>query len=361
MSTAERLLRDDLRGFAGYASARSLAAQGEVWLNANESARPSSEDPAGACRRYPEPQPFALVARLATLYGVDTSQLMVGRGSDEIIDLLVRAFCPPGSGRIVIAPPVFGMYAVCARLHGADVVEVPLRDSGADFSVDLDAMAEAARATKASLLFVCNPGNPTGESLEVEAISASAARLAGRCLVVVDEAYGEFAEQDSAASLITAHDNVVVLRTLSKAHALAAARVGAVIAQPEVIDLLRRVQAPYPMPAPSVAIALRALRPEALCATRVRVREAREQRGILAHALEALPGVRRVYASQGNYLLVRFEEADAVLARLLDAGIVVRDMRAMRGLDDALRITVGTPAQNRRLLKALGKTAGGAQ
>lgn len=359
MSTARRLLRDDLRGFTGYASARSIAADGEVWLNANESARPSSEDPAGACRRYPEPQPFALVARLATLYGVDTSQLLVGRGSDEAIDLLVRAFCPPGSGRIVIAPPVFGMYAVCARLHGAGVVEVPLRDSGTDFSVDMDAMAETARATNASLLFLCNPGNPTGESLPVDAIAALATRLSGRCLVVVDEAYGEFGDQDSAASLIPMHDNVVVLRTLSKAHALAAARVGAIIAQPEVIGLLRRVQAPYPMPGPSVAIALRALRPEALCATRVRVRETREQRGILALELQALPGVRRVYASQGNYMLVRFEDADAALSRLLDAGIVVRDMRAMPGLDDALRITVGTPAQNRRLLKVLARPAKG--
>lgn len=356
MSTAERLLREDLRDFAGYRSARSDSVQGEVWLNANESACASAADPDGSLRRYPDPQPAALRAALAGLYGVAPERLLATRGSDEGIDLLLRAFCAPGTGTIVTAPPVFGMYAVCARLHGARVVEVPAFDTGEAWSSDLDAMAAVAEASGATLVFVCNPGNPTGEAIADARIAALATRLAGRALVVVDGAYAEFAEAPTDCGLLRAHDNLVLLRTLSKAHALAAARIGSVIAAPEVVRLVQRCQAPYPLATPAVGAGLAALAPTALARTREGIASVQAQREAMRRWLSALPGVRRVYPSQGNFLLVRFADAQAALEALLARGVVVRDMRAMHGLGDALRISIGTPAQNTRVLHALAAT-----
>ena len=352
-TTVEALLREDLRDFGGYRSARSEALAGSVWLNANESAWANGSDGDGRLRRYPQPQPEALCARLAALYGVAPAQLLVGRGSDEGIDLLLRAFCMPGRGAIVIAPPVFGMYAVCARLHGANVVEVPLREGEAGLGADLPPMGDAALASGASLLFLCTPGNPSGDLLDADAIAALARRLRGRCLVVVDEAYIEYAGTPSAACMLEEHDNIAVLRTLSKAHALAAARVGCVLGNPRLIASLRRVQAPYPLPLPVVDAALAALSPPALALTRSRMDAVREARARLADGLRRLPQVRRVYPSAGNFLLVRFVDADAAFSALLAAGVVVRDMRAMAQLGDALRITVGSMEECRRVLSAL--------
>ena len=352
-STVESLLRADLRDFAGYKSARSDTLIGRIWLNANESAWANAADTDSRLRRYPQPQPEALCARLEQLYGVAPVQLLVGRGSDEGIDLLLRAFCAPGQGRVVIAPPVFGMYAVCARLHGATVVDVPLRDGSAGLCADLAAMGDAALAQGASLLFLCTPGNPSGELLALSDIAALARRLRERCIVVVDEAYIEYADAPSATTLLEAGDNIVVLRTLSKAHALAGARVGCVLAGPALIEALRRCQAPYPMPQPVVDAAMEALEAGALALTRSRMAAVREARARLADGLRGLPSVRRVYPAAGNFLLVRFMDVSAAFAALLAAGVVVRDMRAMPQLGDALRITVGTREECRRVLAAL--------
>lgn len=353
MSTVSVLLRSDLRDFAGYRSARSDTLEGEVWLNANESPWTNAGVPGVDLRRYPSPQPENLRDALARLYDVQPDNLLIGRGSDEGIDLLLRAFCMPGQDRIVIAPPVFGMYAVCARLHGTGVIEVPLVDEPAGLNADVDGMVDAVLAQDARLLFLCSPGNPSGEALSLQAIADAAARLKGRAFVVVDEAYAEFGNQPSAIGLLAAHDNIAVLRTLSKAHALAAARIGCVIGSTDMIDVLRRCQAPYPMPQPCADIACDALSEVALAMTRERAAETIAERSRVAQAMATLPGVRRVYPSQGNFLLVRFDDADAAFQRLLKAGLVVRDMRSQPQLGDALRITIGSAEQNARMLGAL--------
>ena len=354
------LVRPDLRGFAGYSSARSSALQGEVWLNANESPWPNPADGEAASRRYPDPQPQALRDALARLYGCQPSQLLIGRGSDEAIDLLVRALCEPGRDAVVTTPPVFGMYAVSARLQAARLIEVPLRDGEDGFAPDLPAVIEAALAGAAKLVFLCSPSNPTGGALSPDDIARVAEALAGRALVVVDEAYGEFSEQPSAVALMVRHRNLAVLRTLSKAHALAAARIGCLIAQPELIAVLRACQAPYPVPTPCARLGLAALAPAALALTRERVAQLRRERERMHAALQRLPGVRRVYHSQGNYLLVRFDDAEAAFQALLGTGVVVRDQRAAPQLGDALRISLGTPQQNDRVLAALQKSNPGA-
>ncbi len=353
MSGVLNLVRADLRDFAGYASARRGTATGSVWLNANESAWPNPADAGGGAHRYPDPQPPALASKLAGLYGVRPEQVLVGRGSDEAIDLLVRALCEPGRDAVVVTPPVFGMYAVSARLQGAPLCEVPLRDGPDGFVPDLAAVAAAAVGSGAKLVFLCSPGNPTGGTLAGADVLALARRLAGRCVVIVDEAYQEYGDQPSLAGAIAAQPNLAVLRTLSKAHALAAARIGCLLADPELVRVLRNCQAPYPLPAPSVKLALAGLSDSAVEQTRARVRRVVEERTRVATVLAGLPDVRRVYPSQGNFLLVRFADADAALRRLLAAGVVVRDMRASPVLADALRISIGTPAENAALLAAL--------
>ncbi|SEI83996.1 histidinol-phosphate transaminase [Frateuria terrea] len=352
MSVLE-LARAEIRALVPYSSARMEAAGGQLLLNANESAWAPFGDAGLDCHRYPDPQPAALVERLAALYGVRREQLLVGRGSDEAIDLLVRAFCRAGKDAILVQPPTFGMYAVCARVQDAAVVEVPL---SVDFTVDAGAVL-AAVTPAVKLVFVCAPNNPTGAGVSPETIERLARGLAGRALLVVDEAYAEFAEDAGAAALLDRYEHLAVLRTLSKAWALAGARIGCLLAHADVIALLRRILPPYPLPRPCVAAAMEALSPQGQAAAHERIEVVCTERTQMTSALRRLPGVRAVLPSQANFLAVRFDDVGAVYRRLFDAGIVVRDVRRYPGLGDALRITLGTPEENARVLAVLGEGA----
>jgi histidinol-phosphate aminotransferase len=343
------LARAEIRDLQSYSSARMEASGGQVLLNANESPWAPHGDGGLGCNRYPEPQPDALIDALAGLYGVRRDQLLIGRGSDEAIDLLVRAFCRAGKDAILIQPPTFGMYAVYAKIQDASVIEVSL---AADFTLDVDAVL-AALTPAVKLVFICTPNNPTGQSVPRASVERLAQSLTDRALLVVDEAYVEFGENGSVADLIDRHDNVAVLRTLSKAWALAGARIGSLLANAEVISLLRRIISPYPLPLPCVAAALMALSAPGQADAREHLAIVREQRELMRDALGRLPGVREVLPSQANFLAVRFDDASAVYARLLAAGIVVRDVRRYPNLGDALRITIGTPAENTRVLAVL--------
>lgn len=344
------LARVELRGLQPYSSARMEARGGRVLLNANESAWPPHEDEA-EIHRYPEPQPRRLVATLANLYGMKPDQALVGRGSDEAIDLLVRAFCRAGRDAVLVSPPTFGMYAVCARIQNAGVVEAPLR---ADGGLDVEALLAAA-TDAVKLVFVCAPNNPTGAAVARADIECLLMALAGRALLVVDEAYVEFSDQGSVADLIARHDHLVVLRTLSKAWALAGARIGALLAHAEIVALLRRIMSPYPVPSPCAQAALRALTPHGRLRMHGRVAAVRAERSRMREALSALPDVRDVLPSQANFLCVRFDDAGAACRRLLQAGVVVRELRRHPGLEDALRITIGSAEDNARVLAALDR------
>jgi len=347
------LARADLRALAPYSSARMEAKAADVMLNANESPWPPSDDDGLALNRYPEPQPVLLAERLAELYGVRPGQVLVGRGSDEAIDLLVRGFCRPEIDAVAMCPPTFGMYAVCAGVQAAAIEKVPLT---ADFAVDEDALlARLPAATK--VLFLCSPNNPTGGVVRLNQIDRIAAALAERSLVIVDEAYIEFADAPSASSLIDRHDNLGVLRTLSKAWALAGARVGTLLANEQVVNFLRRIMAPYPLPSPCVAAALAALDDEGQERMRRRVVMLRSERARVAEALLGLSGVRAVLRSQANFLAVEFDDAAGTYRRLLANGVVVRELAGYPGLADYLRISIGTPQENSRLIDVLRRRA----
>jgi histidinol-phosphate aminotransferase len=347
------LARAEIRAMQPYSSARMEASGGSVLLNANESAWPPFGGEGAGCNRYPDPQPVGLIDTLAALYGVRRDQLLVGRGSDEAIDLLVRAFCRAGQDAILIQPPTFGMYSVCARIQNAAVIEVPL---ASDFTLDVDAVL-AAITPAVKLVFVCTPNNPTGQVVPRADVERLAQALQGRALLVVDEAYVEFADAPGMVDLIDRYDHVAILRTLSKAWALAGARIGTLLANAEVIALLRRIMPPYPLPLPCVDAALAALSDVGQREARTQLGVIRAERARMREALARLSGVREVLPSQANFLAVRFDDAAAIYQRLLAAGIVVRDVRRYPNLGDALRITIGTPAENSTVLDALSGIA----
>jgi histidinol-phosphate aminotransferase len=319
-------------------------------MHANEMPwRAQGDNTVAGLNRYPEPQPRALLERMAQLYGAPARQLLVGRGSDEAIDLLVRAFCRAGEDCVVITPPTFGFYKVAARIQGAAVAEVPLQPE--DFALDAAAVIEAGR--RAKLVFLCSPNNPTGNLLDEDAMLAACRELAGCALVCVDEAYLEFTDRASLVTRLAEFPNLVVLRTLSKAYALAGARLGTLIAGEEIVALLKRIIPPYALPASTVeqVLALTEAPQRAMAADRIRtlLREREAARARLAR----MAIVSRVFPSDANFLLVEFRDARHALQAGKAVGLLVRDFSSTPGLANCLRISIGTPAQNERLLSAL--------
>lgn len=321
-------------------------------MHANEMPwRASGDSTAAGMNRYPEPQPEELIEHLAALYGVPRENLLAGRGSDEGIDLIVRAFCRAGRDSVIICPPTFGMYKVSARIQGADVIEVPLlKDQG--FALDVNAVL-AAWNENVKLVFICSPNNPTGNLIDRQAIETLCDKLAGKALVVVDEAYIEFAHVESLTSRISSVENLVILRTLSKAFALAGARCGALMAHAEIVSLLARVITPYSLPTHTVESVLRLTDREHCQESRNRIETLLKERTRLGERLATLPLIRRVWRSDSNFILVDCADADRVLAAAADVGLIIRDPRSQKALANCLRISVGTPEQNDRLIRGI--------
>lgn len=344
------LVRPEILALTPYSSARKEASGGKVWLDANEN--PSTPH-AGAPRlnRYPEPQPAEVVARLASLYGVKPDRILVTRGSDEGIDLLLRAFCRAGQDSILFTPPTYGMYSVAAAIQGARVITVPLvREK--DFALDADAVLRAV-TPETKLVFLCSPNNPTGQLLDRDAVLKVVTALAGRAVVVVDEAYAEFSTEPSLVQELDANPNLVVLRTLSKAYGLAGARVGVTLASPALIGVLQKIIAPYPIPAPVVRAALDALTPAGISAARQSALDLVGERRRLTAALVKLPHVRKIWPSDANFLLVEVTDSARIMNIARAAGLVIRDRS--KDVPNTVRITVGTRAENDFALEALAR------
>ena len=320
-------------------------------LHANELPwRAGGDESIAGLNRYPEPQPHSLVEGLAALYDVAPESVLVGRGSDEAIDLLTRSFCRAGHDAVLVCPPTFGMYSVSARIQGAEVITVPLRAEHG-FALNEDAILERCTAN-VKLVFLCSPNNPTGNLLNDQAVLRIAAKLAGRAVVVVDEAYIEFSGAQSLARHLPKMPHLAILRTLSKAHGLAGARCGTLIADPEVIALLRKVIPPYAITQLTLEAVLRQLEPANQNESRANVELIRSERQRLSGTLPKLGRVVRVWPSDANFILAQFNDAGIALQLARDTHLLVRDARGYPGLGQALRISVGTPEQNNRLLEA---------
>lgn len=332
-------VRPNIRNLAPYSTARDEA-QGcpEVFLDANESPYPGL-----GYNRYPDPRQKTLKARVSALKGLSVEHIFLGNGSDEAIDLLFRIFCTPGQDNVVAIVPSYGMYTVAADINDVAVRGVPL---GPDFSLPVSELLAAADS-HTKLLFLCSPNNPSGNAFPTEEMLMLVKKFPG--MVVVDEAYADFSAKGSLRSRVLEYPNLVVLQTFSKAYGMAGLRLGMAFADACVIELMNRVKYPYNLSQATQELALQAL--EAL--KEQEIAEILVQRERLAKALPAFPFVERVYPSDANFLLVRVEDADALYAHLLADAIIVRNRSRVPGCAGCLRLTIGTPEENDRLLQSL--------
>jgi histidinol-phosphate aminotransferase len=342
------ILRPHIATLTPYSSARDEYTGTEgVFLDANENALGSTTT-SGQYNRYPDPHQTAIKAKLAPIKGVATNQIFLGNGSDEPIDLLIRATCRPSIDNVVLLPPTYGMYEVSARLNDVAVRKVPLTP---DYQLDTaDTLAAIDAQTK--IIWLCSPNNPTGNLLDPAAIRA-VLEAAKTALVVVDEAYIDFAPAGygSWTTHLNTYPNLVVLQTFSKAWGLAALRLGMCFASPELIGVLNLIKPPYNISAPTQALALDAL--EHVVAKEQMVAQTLLERTRLAAQLGTLPNVQRVYPSDANFLLVQFDEGNEVFNQLIEQKVITRNRSSVMRCEDCVRISVGTPAENDRLMQAL--------
>lgn len=344
--TLQSLLRPHILSITPYSSARDEYTGKEgVFLDANENPLGSTVDQ-GAYNRYPDPHQWAIKQRLAPIKGVRPEQIFLGNGSDEPIDLLVRATCTPGHDNILIMPPTYGMYEVSANINDVAIIKVPLTP---DFQVDVDTVLAAITPTT-KLIWLCSPNNPSGNLLQADAIR-TILDAAQQSLVIVDEAYIDFAQTPSWATELNNYPNLVVLQTFSKAWGLAALRLGMCFASEELIAVLNKIKPPYNISAPTQALALEALGHEA--EKDEMVTKILTERTILAENLRSLPSVQAIHPSDANFLLVQFSDAKATFEHLIEQQVIVRDRSKVKLCDGCLRISVGTNDENERLLYVL--------
>jgi histidinol-phosphate aminotransferase len=336
--TIESLVRANIAALSPYSTARDEY-QGElgVFLDANESPYENGYN------RYPDPHQKSLKARLSEVKGVETKNIFVGNGSDEAIDLMFRVFCEPAQDNAVAIAPSYGMYKVSAAINNVEMREVQL---GEDFSLPVDALLEACdQNTK--LMFICSPNNPTGNSFPRKDILRLAEEFEG--MLIVDEAYIDFAEAESLKSEIEQYPNIVVLQTMSKAWAMAGLRLGLALADSRVVEIMSQVKYPYNINKAALQIV------EQLLEESIddKVAEIVEQRGVVAEKLAAMSFVSKVYPSDANFVLVKVDDADAIYEHLIADGIIVRNRNRVRGCEGCLRITIGTKQENEKLIKSL--------
>ena len=354
MSIAE-LARPELRKLRPYAAAQQV--EDTTRLNANEA--PWSSGGADRFRRplnrYPEIRPRSLVGKLGDYFACDPARLLVTRGTSEAIDLLIRAFCRAGTDNIVTTAPTFSMYGHYAIVQGTAQRSIETRPES-DFHIDVDAVL-AACDEQTRLIFICSPNNPTGTLVSRPALIELLERRGDRSAIVVDEAYVEFSGEPSAAELLDQHSNLVGLRTLSKALGLAGARCGTVMGPEEVIRILNAIQAPYAMSTPVVECVEDALGSSGIAEAQGRIAEIVAERERLMAAISAYRFVETVWPSAANFFLIRVDEGDAVMRRVRDAGILLRDFGS--SLPNCIRVTVGSATENDRLLAAFAEIDGG--
>jgi len=323
-----------------YSSARDdFKGDASVFLDANENPYPSLYN------RYPDPHQVKLKEEIARVKGVKTDQIFLGNGSDEPIDLLIRAFCEPGTDNVLIPQPTYGMYTVSADINGIEIKNVSLTP---DFDVDVS-KAENTWTDKTKLLFLCSPNNPSGNLLSKSKIESLLQRFSG--LVIVDEAYIDFTDYEGFLPLLNRYQNLVVLQTLSKAWGLAGIRLGMCFSNKEVINILNKIKPPYNISILTQQVAMESIKNSEL--KNKWVQEIKSERERLKNELLKIKCVEKVYPSDANFLLTKVVNAKATYASLVAKGIITRDRSNVLLCDNCLRITVGTKGENNVLLNEL--------
>jgi len=340
MFELDKLVRKNVRNLKPYSSARDeFQGTASVYLDANENPNPSQYN------RYPDPHQLKLKERISTIKKIPADQIFLGNGSDEPIDLLIRAFCEPGLDNVVIPQPTYGMYTVSAEINNVEIRSIPLTE---DFDIDLSVLREAWNE-HTKLIFLCSPNNPSGNLLDPEKIKTVLDLFHG--IVVVDEAYIDFTNYPGFVPLLKTYPNLVVLQTLSKAWGLAAIRVGMCFASADIIAVLNKIKPPYNINILSQQVALEELHFD------IRknrwVAEIINEREKLNAGLTKIDSVQKVYPSDANFLLVKIENARHVYESLVKKGIIVRDRSNVILCDNCIRITIGTQQENQILLNEL--------
>lgn len=339
MKSPLQYVRPNILALAPYSTARDEYKGGDIstWLDANESPYDNGVN------RYPDPHQKALKALLSEIKRMPMSQIFVGNGSDEAIDLVFRIFCTPGQDNAVAIAPSYGMYAVSAATNDIALKEVCLN---ADFSLPVEDLLAACDA-HTKVMWVCSPNNPTGNAFDVAILEDLADRFDG--ILVVDEAYADFSERGSLLSVLDRHPNLIVLQTLSKAWGMAGLRLGLAFAHPDIATLFARVKYPYNVNGPTQVAVMQHLR----AGIKEQVEEIKRERERLAQLLPTLKVIEAVYPTDANFFLVRTADADAVYDHLIARGIIARNRTRMPLCKGCLRITIGTPQENDLLLQAL--------
>ena len=337
---AQRLARPELLELEVYQSARRIGGRGDIWINANES--PFNNSELANINRYPECQPPALISAYSQYSGVSVDSIITGRGADEAIELLIRTFCNPGKDSIACFGPTYGMYAISAKTFNVEVKALNLTP---EYQLPSDIVSQTQGA---KIVFICNPNNPTGTVIDKADIEQVIKQLPDT-IVVVDEAYIEFCPEYSVASLIEKYDNLVVLRTLSKAFALAGARCGFLMANPQICDMVMRVIAPYPVPLPVSQMATAALSEDGISLMREQVSSLKDCGARLSDALQNIGA--KVQPANGNFVLAEFDSSK-VSEQLQTAGIVARAYKDPR-LANCIRFSFSDQADTDALINVL--------
>lgn len=344
-----QLVRKNVQKLTPYQSARRIGGNGDVWLNANEyPVAPNFQLTEQNLNRYPEAQPEQVINRYAQYVGVTPEQVIVSRGADEAIELLMRAFCEPETDTVLYCPPTYGMYQVSAETLGIKTKTVPTKSN---WQLDLDRIKQNLDNVK--LIYVCSPNNPTGNLIDQDDIKTLLKLAENRALVIIDEAYIEFSPNSTVVSWLANYPHLVILRTLSKAFALAGLRCGFTLANKPVIDALQKVIAPYPLATPVADIATQALSKDGINTMKLHVTNLNKQKEQLANQLSALEIVEKVYSSEANYLCVKFQSNKPVFSKLWNQGIILRDQSKSIGQDGFVRISIGTQAECEAVITAL--------
>ena len=336
----EQLVRPIIKEIIPYRSARDEFEDFDaekIFLDANENPFENGFN------RYPDPLQRKLKRTLADVKQVKSEQILLGNGSDEVLDLIFRTFCEPGEEEVLILPPTYGMYSVLAKLNNIIVKEVPLNKN---FEIEIDSVLEAVNQ-KTKIIFICSPNNPSGNAIPLDQIEQLLDRFRG--ILVVDEAYIDFSEQKSALSILDQYPQLLVCQTFSKAYGLAGIRLGMCYANPLIIDYFNKIKPPYNVNSLTQSRALAQL--ETSESIQNQVISLISERKKLEQELKQFDFVSKIYPSDANFLLVVVDDANKRYDQFLDAGVVLRNRSRLQGCNNALRVTVGTPEENTNFIK----------
>ena len=338
MPDIDKLVRTNVRELVPYSSARDeFTGKDGVFLDANE-------NPYGDLNRYPDPYQKELKKAISRVKGIPDENIFLGNGSDEIIDLCFRTFCNPLSDSALTFYPTYGMYEVSAAINSVRLIKVPLLP---DFSIDLRSVTPWLTAPDLKLIFVCSPNNPTGNSMKISDVEFIISNFEG--IIVIDEAYIDFSELPSFKTMAITSKNLIVMQTFSKAFGLAAARVGMAFTNPSLVQYFNKMKPPYNISTINQKAALKSLNHRVLFKKRVkRIKTERER---LVRNLNKLSIIEKVFPSDANFLLVKTRNADEIYSKLTGDRIIVRNRN--RIVPGCIRITVGKPGENKKLIRAL--------